>query len=680
MRAAWSLSTDDTRVSIGLAENRPLIEHLQAPGSVHDWVLSATSIPLMDKVWLEGTEVPTAWRFAEADQDDSKGTVTLTFTNASPALALRSIWRARPGHGPIEHWMELTNRSGRRVTVSHQDSLAFTSLDAGPQARIWWIRRGGSNASTQGGTSIEDLKPGLDLNLVSNCDDGASPVPWLAVQVAEARGVYCGWEFSGLGRIQAKALGDGNGLDLRVGLLPEFKTDLEPGETFRVPPAFIGCYLGDIDEGSYTLHRWVIEKLRPPMPVDVPDPTLAYNLYLDAGGAKAEEADVLRSATFCRDLGFETFMPDAMWFPECGDWRWDPRRFPRGIEPIEQFVHGNGMKLALWCAWSNGGISDHPAALSVRGPVGHPDWFNTDFAPDWKPGPFYGGRICLGCEEARQWAVRKTQWLVAQHRLDYLKHDIGPIVTQCNKTTHRHHYGVDVSYWATLGYYEVQEQLRRAFPRLILENCSGGGHIKDYGALARAHYVVTTDTLSNLPDRQSFWDSTFAFPPLVLQAYTYEREYRVPGDDPRPFLWRSAMMGAWQIDPTNTRIWTDQERQSAIRAARTYKSWIRPLLRDVKVHHVLPRPDGTHWDGLFYYSQPLQRGLLFIFRPDAEEPEKTVRLKGLKQDQVYRLWSEDESVARQERSGADLMSAGVTVRLPDRYTSDLVYVTLSGVP
>jgi hypothetical protein len=674
LRAAWQLSTDDTFVSIGVAQNRPLIEQLKRPGSPQAWLGTPLPMPLMDRVWSEGVEVQTAWTFAGGVQDASSGTLTLRFTNSSPSLALRSVWRARPGHGPIEHWLELDNRSGRRVTVSQQDSLALTSLEPGPGTRIYWIKRGGSNASTQGGTYVESLSPELHLNLVSNCEDGSSPVPWAAVQVGESRGLYCGWEFSGLGRIEAKAKGDGKQLELRVGLLPGFKTDVEAGETFLVPPAFVGCYVGDMDDGSYTLHRWIIDKLRSPMPAGVPDPTLAYNLYLDAGGPKAREADVLRSAEFCRDLGFETFMPDAMWFPECGDWRWDDARFPNGVGPIEEFVHGHGMNMALWCAWSNGGISQAPGALSVRGPVGHPDWFNTDFAPDWKPGPFYGGRLCLGCPEARDWAISKTKWLVGQHHLDYLKHDIGPIVTQCNKTTHRHHYGVDTSYWAALGYYAVQEELRRAFPRLILENCSGGGHLKDYGAMARTHYVVTTDTLSNLPDRQSFYDSTFAFPPLVLQAYTYEREYHVPGDDPGPFLWRSAMMGAWQIDPTHTRIWTARERESARRAAAVYKSWIRPMLRDVKVHHVLPRPDGTNWDGLFYFSEPLQRGTLFIFRPDARDKEKTVKLKGLNPAQSYRVWSEDGSVNPAERSGAGWMTEGVTIQLPECYTSDLVYV------
>jgi alpha-galactosidase len=459
-----------------------------------------------------------------------------------------------------------------------------------------------------------------------------------------------------------------------VGNLADFKTDIAAGETFLAPPAFVGCYSGDVEEGSYRLHRYVIEKLRPKMPRGFADPTLAYNLYLDAGGPEAREADVLRSAQFCKDIGFETFMPDAMWFPEAGDWRWDPKRFPNGIAPIEKFIHTNHMKMALWCAWTNGGISGDPEALSVRGPSGHPDWFNGDFAPDWKPGPFYGGQICLGSPEAKAWALRKTQWLVGNHKLDYLKHDCGPIVMNCNKTTHRHHYGVDASYWATLGYYELQESLRKAYPRLVLENCSGGGHIKDFGVIQRTHYTVTTDTLSNLPDRQSIYDSTYALPPIMLQAYTYENYYKVPGDGPGTYLWRSAMMGAWQIDPTSSRAWTDAERASAVRSVAIYKNWIRPMLRDVKVHHVLPRPDGIHWDGLFYWSPKLKRGTLYVFRPDSPDGTHTVVLKGLEPLKTYMVWSEDGSLATGTRSGALLMGEGLTVSLPTTYSSDLVYI------
>jgi hypothetical protein len=134
------------------------------------------------------------------------------------------------------------------------------------------------------------------------------------------------------------------------------------------------------------------------------------------------------------------------------------------------------------------------------------------------------------------------------------------------------------------------------------------------------------------------------------------------------------MMGAWQIDPTNTRIWTEEEFDSARRAAEVYKAWIRPLLQDAKVHHVLPRPDGVHWDGMFYWSASLRRGTLFVFRPDSEEAQKPVRLKGLEPAERYWVWGEDGSVPAGTKTGEELMRGGLPVSLPERYSSDLVYV------
>jgi alpha-galactosidase len=260
---------------------------------------------------------------------------------------------------------------------------------------------------------------------------------------------------------------------------------------------------------------------------------------------------------------------------------------------------------------------------------------------------------------------------VGHHELDYLKHDCGPIVTTCNKSTHRHHYGVDVSYWATMGYYEVQEKLRQAFPRVILENCSGGGHLKDFGAIRRMHYTVTTDTLSALPDRQSFYDSTFALPPLVLQAYTYDKLWH---DTPTSYFWRSAMMGAWQLAPAESAKWTDDQKNSVRRAAATYQAWIRPMLKDVKVHHILPRPDGEHWDGMFYWSPSLKRGTVYVFRPKSPDVEKVIQLKGLEPRKKYRIWCEDGSVAPGVATGKDLMRKGLALKLPEQFTSDLIYV------
>jgi hypothetical protein len=664
----WLLHTDDTMATIGVVDDRPVLLRLGSPNDGHRWC-ARSPVPFMDKVWLAGSETPTHWHFLRGRL--SEGATKLTLVFQSGETELDSIWRGRKGRGPIEHWIEITNRSKSLLTIPQQESLALGTDPGGP-AEVWWIRRGASNAMTQGGTFQEPVKAGMNLDLVSNHHDGASPVPWLSVQVGATRGLYVGWEFSGLGHLQARS--DGHGVNIQAGLLPDFKTDVKPGETLTIPAAFVGCYKGDIDEGSQSLHRFVMEKLRANPPNSFQDPTTVCGVYLDAGGDKSTEATLLRSIDFAKGLGLDTYLVDAIWFPACGDWRWDPARFPRGSKPIGDAIRSAGMNFALWCAWDNGGVSSDPGALSVRGPAGHPDWFESNVLSNWQPGPFYGLSACMASDDARAWAIKKTQSLVSESHLQFLKTDCHPMVQQCVQTNHRHTHGTDVSYWSALGVYEVWDRLRAAFPNLVLENCSGASHIKDFGVVKRCAYTAVTDTLSNLPDRAGVYDSTFVLPPCSLMTYTYERGYNVLGDDPGSFLFRSGMMTAWDLAPTDSKNWTSEEKASARMALRSYKEWIRPVLQDCKVHHILPRPTGTRWDGMFFWSAKLGKGTAFVFRPNSVVGRQTIRLAGLYSRKRYLCWSEDGSIVPGLHAGSALMDQGFSVSLPERYTSDLIYI------
>jgi len=98
------------------------------------------------------------------------------------------------------------------------------------------------------------------------------------------------------------------------------------------------------------------------------------------------------------------------------------------------------------------------------------------------------------------------------------------------------------------------------------------------------------------------------------------------------------------------------------------------MLADCRVHHVLPRPDGIHWDGLFYWSDALRKGTLYIFRPESNDAQQTVKPKGLVSARTYWVWGEDGSVSPAARTGADLMEKGLTIKLPQPYSSDIVYL------
>ena len=98
------------------------------------------------------------------------------------------------------------------------------------------------------------------------------------------------------------------------------------------------------------------------------------------------------------------------------------------------------------------------------------------------------------------------------------------------------------------------------------------------------------------------------------------------------------------------------------------------MLQDVIVHHILPRPDGQHWDGLFYWSPSLSKGTVYVFRPDSPEERQIVLLKGLQPHREYWVWCEDGSIIPGLQKGEKLMQSGLAVRLRKAYTSDLIFL------
>ncbi|MFN8009123.1 MAG: hypothetical protein U0V70_19265 [Terriglobia bacterium] len=140
----------------------------------------------------------------------------------------------------MEHWLTIANESGRSVTLGHQDSLVLDGITLGvnESAQAWWVKRGGGNASQEGTFTVD-----TDVSCSGSGDQSWRMVralsPWLAIQVGQTYGLYVGWEFSGVGRIHAQTISTRpTKLNLRVGNLPEFKTELRAEETLLIPSCF----------------------------------------------------------------------------------------------------------------------------------------------------------------------------------------------------------------------------------------------------------------------------------------------------------------------------------------------------------------------------------------------------------------------------------------------------------
>ena len=222
-------------------------------------------------------------------------------------------------------------------------------------------------------------------------------------------------------------------------------------------------------------------------------------------------------------------------------------RFPRGVEPIEQSVHTRH-EIGALVPLTTGGVFNRVDGPSVLGPP-IPIGSKLKCPPTGSRRQFGGTRNCVWLDDAKNWAIEKTQSIVQRDHVDYLKHDVSPIVSRCSRTRT---VIITASMPAT-GRRSVttmfRQNFRRPIPICSWKTVPAVGASKTSASFKRTHYTVATDTLSNLADRQSIYDSTFAFPPVVLKAYTYDNFFPVNGDKPESFPLAQRMMAPGRLIP-----------------------------------------------------------------------------------------------------------------------------------
>ena len=149
----------------------------------------------------QGSSSATKWQYEGGAFDPQSGELVLRLSNVVPAMKLLSIWRARPGRGPVEHWMTIANNSGTTITIGHQDSLVLSHLllPTNESMDAWWIKRGASNATTEGGTLVQSVGRNTDQTLTSDPTEGASPgamvgtANWCVARIVRRVGIFGHW-------------------------------------------------------------------------------------------------------------------------------------------------------------------------------------------------------------------------------------------------------------------------------------------------------------------------------------------------------------------------------------------------------------------------------------------------------------------------------------------------------
>jgi hypothetical protein len=643
----WTLATDDTRLVIGVAKDHGLyVYELSNPIAGWNWTSSPSPVPLLSRADVGGKQRQIKWQYQDGTVDSSDGTkLTIRFTSADPAMELRSVWHARPGRGPVRHCMFIRNNTAGPITIYEQET--FDLHVAGPKAEtnVRYINDD-TGVPDVTGVYCDRLAPGYTktLSITSRDQDW---IPYVVIDSNGKCGVYVGWEWSN-GRLTIAADQASGGALLRAGNRDDFRTDLSAGETFDVPPGFLGAYAGDLDDAGNSVRRYLFNYNMPTLVRKDPSfPKVEWNAFAATGKGQGSwdptEKTYYPWIDDIAPLGFEEVVIDIGWWSSYGDPGHivtDPVDWPSGMAAAAKYAHDRGIRFGLY--------DNEPEAFTS--------------------------------EKGKRERIEDISFLLTELHADFYRSDAtaGPVIQGAFGPGHRAHYPEDVLYWSTKGFYEVIDALYAKFPTFLWEDCAGGGAIKDFGASRRAAKIQNQDRYYPIDARRSFYDSSYVFPPMQLAALDGSwAEIQASGS---VYEFRSASMGAayWHPDAPNGGnggpVWSAQQKEAVKRAVATYKEKIRPLVRNADLYHIFPRPDGMHWDGLEYFDAAARRGVVFLFKPAEEDGNDTlkIKLRGVRPDARYRVTFEDGTNPSVEKSGADLIG-GIDVGLRGGLASELMF-------
>ena len=631
---SWTVATDDTKLTVGATdEGQLVIYELSNPAAGWNWTREPAVFPLVDKATVSGKPLDLAWKFKDAAVDETEGRkVTVRFVCEQPALELESQWWARPGPGPVRHAMTIVNRSAETVILPLQASVHLVlSGPADAESLLVWSFHCDGERPDPIGVYQQAVKPGFAHTIETQPGNGKF-IPYAVFDANGEQGVYVGIEWSYC-RISAAMPETDAPATLRVrgGEYPAFAIKLAPGETFNVPPCLVGAYKGDVDDAGNRMRRHLFAYVMPKIVrKDASYPKVQWNAF-GATGDKPNSWNCVESKYYplvdeIGPLGFEEVMIDVGW------WEGEPRRgkepnadpvdWPSGMAKAAEYAHKAGIRFGLY-------------------------WRKEE---------------AMASAEGRQRRMAHVNRFFDEYKADMWRSDGGV---------------VEASYAGVKGFYALLDQLYTERLNFQWENCSGGGHIKDFGAMRRAVKIFLTDTYDPTSVRKVFFDSSFCFPPAQLMGCV--GKLRPKGPAGMRFAFRSGSLGApeWFIDAPGGRNgglpWTDDEKAAVKAAVTTYKTRIRPLVRSADLYHILPRPDGKNWDGIQYHDAATGKGVVYLFKPSAVADTITVKLRGVDSAKRYRVSFEDGSNPASEKTGAELM-AGLDVTLKGAPVSELVFI------
>ena len=468
--------------------------------------------------------------------------------------------------------------------------------------------------------------------------------------------------YSGNFRIQAEQ--NRGSARLSLGVEPyHFAWTLAPGEQFTTPQAaFVFS-----DRGLGGMSRAFHEAIRSHLirgrwrDAAVPRPVLLNSW--EACYFTFDEAKLLELAA-AKQAGADLFVLDDGWFKgrnddatSLGDWTADSRKLPGGIPALCQKVNELGLEFGIWV---------EPEAVNPDSDLfrAHPDWIHR--RPGMEPMQQRNQYMLnLGLPQVEAFALDMLRELLTRYEISYLKWDMNRSMTDvCEQLTpfarEKH----------VLAVYRILEALRREFPAVDVEACSGGGARVDLGMIARTAQFWPSDNTDPFERLLIQEGASLVYSPAFTSCWvtdTPASAHRSGRNDLR-YKFHVAMCGSLGVGANIARF-TDGEIALCAEEIARYKA-LRHLVQEGDLYRLLS-PSRSELAAVEYCAKDGSEAVMLCFlhsqRYGCAMPR--IPLRGLRVDARYLC----EETGR-TYSGSTLMHLGLQPDLRGDFDSQVIHL------
>ncbi|HVX66057.1 MAG TPA: alpha-galactosidase [Bryobacteraceae bacterium] len=602
----------------------------------------------------------------------SENTLVLRLKDIKQEFFVELTYRVFPADDLIRKSARIVNRTGKPVLVESAQSGTW-QMPQGEGYRLSYLS-GRWAAETQ--LIREPVHPGKKVLESRRGNTSHHANPWFAID-------YRGEADERHGRVWFGALGWSGNWKLTVEQSAaqkvsvtggyndfDFAYPLKPGEALETPPFYGGFTEGGFGEASRTLHRFVRRELLPDRAQPRVRPVL-YNSWEATTFAVTEQGQK-ELAEKAAKIGVEMFVMDDGWFGArdndragLGDWTVNPKKFPNGLKPLIDTVHGLGMKFGLWV---------EPEMINPDSDLyrKHPDWV-MNFPG--RPRSEARNQLVLNLarDDVKEYIFGVLDKLASENRVDFYKWDMNRHFSEPGwpEAPEAERKELWLKYVTNL--YDIIDRLRAKHPALEIESCSGGGGRVDMGILTRVDQVWTsdnTDAYDRLRIQEGF---TTAYPPKVMMAWVTDVPNMNGRSTPLKYRFLVAMTGSLGIG-ANLNHWSPADFQLAKEMLERYKN-VRGTVQGGKLYR-LASPRESDFTASQYVAEDGKQSVLFAFLRSQQYDRQVpaVYLEGLDEKAVYRVTTIDDKLVNKSAtlSGAALMHRGLELRMRGDFDSTMV--------